>query len=194
MNLSNSDEMLTPEDQQEIDVELRRCRIFALITVGGLVAFMTIVLWLKRAETPGLLPGTVAALPLGQGAVFLAISLFVRSRARVKARARAAVLKAQNSDGSEPTPSDRPASGLPNSSLSTPAGPLLNAFNSLQVFRIAALEGAGFAAAISYLLSPSFLGLLLVGLSVLHHIWSIPSRSRLTSWLLDQRRLISQNP
>jgi len=194
MNLSNSDEMLTPEDQQEIDVALRRCRIFALITVGGLVAFMTIVLWLKRAETPGLLPGTVAALPLGQGAVIVAAVLNSSTRARVDARVRAAVLKAQNSDGSEPTPSDRPASGLPNSSLSTPAGPLLNAFNSLQVFRIAALEGAGFAAAISYLLSPSFLGLLLVGLSVLHHIWSIPSRSRLTSWLLDQRRLISQNP
>jgi hypothetical protein len=194
MNLSNSDEMLTPEDQQEIDVALRRCRIFALITVGGLVAFMTIVLWLKRAETPGLLPGTVAALPLGQAAVIVAAVLNSSTRARVDARVRAAVLKAQNSDGSEPTPSDRPASGLPNSSLSTPAGPLLNAFNSLQVFRIAALEGAGFAAAISYLLSPSFLGLLLVGLSVLHHIWSIPSRSRLTSWLLDQRRLISQNP
>lgn len=194
MNLSNSDEMLTPEDQQEIDVALRRCRIFALITVGGLVAFMTIVLWLKRAETPGLLPGTVAALPLGQAAVIVAAVLNSSTRARVDARVRAAVLKAQNSDGSEPTPSDRPASGLPNSSLSTPAGPLLNAFNSLQVFRIAALEGAGFAAAISYLLSPSFLGLLLVGLSVLHHIWSIPSRSRLTTWLLDQRRLISQNP
>jgi len=194
MNLSNSDEMLTPEDQQEIDVALRRCRIFALITVGGLVAFMTIVLWLKRAETPGLLPGTVAALPLGQGAVIVAAVLNSSTRARVDARVRAAVLKAQNSDGSEPTPFDRPASGLPNSSLSTPAGPLLNAFNSLQVFRIAALEGAGFAAAISYLLSPSFLGLLLVGLCVVHHIWSIPSRSRLTTWLLDQRRLISQNP
>jgi hypothetical protein len=62
------------------------------------------------------------------------------------------------------------------------------------VFRIVAVEAVGFAAAISYLLSPSFLGLLLVGLSVLHPIWSIPSRSRLTSWLLDQRRLISQNP
>lgn len=194
MNLSNPDEMLTPEDQQEIDVALRRCRIFALITVGGLVAFMAIVLWLKRAETPGLLPGTVAALPLGQAAVIVAAVLNSSTRARVDARVRAAVLKAQNSDGSEPTPSDRPASGLPNSRLPTPAGPLLNAFNSLQVFRIAALEGAGFAAAISYLLSPSFLGLLLVGLCVVHHIWSIPSRSRLTTWLLDQRRLISQNP
>jgi hypothetical protein len=189
MILSNPDEMLTPEDQQEIDVELRRCRIFALITVGCLVAFMTIVLWLKRAETPGLLPGTVAALPLGQGAVFLAISLFMRSRARVKARARAAVLKSPNSDAAAESASNRPTSAQ-----SLAAGPLLGVFHGALVFRIVAVEAVGFAAAISYLLSPSFLGLLLVGLSVLHHIWSIPSRSRLTSWLLDQRRLISQNP
>lgn len=189
MNLESSDETLTSEDQQAIDQALRGCRIFSLALSVGLIVFMAIVLWLKRGQTPEVLPRSVVWVFIGQSALALMMSFVLSSPAGLLARLRAA---AQGQPSSSPS-----STGVGNQSRFSKdqpllAGPILDAFRSSVIIKGAISEGAGMAAAASYLIRPSLVGLALAGVALLAILWRVPNRAGLTDWLLGQRDRIRQ--